>query len=164
MIGRRVEKEYTGQRPDEWPSSVEASVHGNPRGIEALDASDQTLEASVEPLRDPVPRPNAERLPTLNRSTADTKFRTGPFASEAEVTFRFGTDTTCRRRLALRLRRWIELSRASSATRFFVDGSFVTAKPEPNDVDAVVWLPDDFAERVSNGNLQAIELETMLLT
>jgi hypothetical protein len=85
-------------------------------------------------------------------------------ATEAEVTFRFGTDTPRRKRLALRLRRWIELSRAVSAKRLFVDGSFVTAKPEPNDVDAVVWLPDDFAQRVSNGQPEAIELETMLLT
>ena len=30
-------------------------------------------------------------------------------ATDAEVTFRFGTDTPRRRRLALRLRRWIEL-------------------------------------------------------
>ena len=70
-------------------------------------------------------------------------------ASEADVTFRFGTDTSKRRRLALRLRRWIELSRAISAKRLFVDGSFVTSKPEPNDVDAVVWLPDNFIELVS---------------
>ena len=85
-------------------------------------------------------------------------------ASEAEVTFRFGTDTSRRRRLALRLRRWIELSRSISANRLFVDGSFVTSKPEPNDVDAVVWLPDDFVDLVSNGNLEAMELESMLLT
>jgi hypothetical protein len=39
----------------------------------------------------------------------------------------------------------------------------VTAKPEPNDVDAVVWLPDDFTQRVSDNNLEAMELETMLL-
>ena len=84
-------------------------------------------------------------------------------ATEAEVTFRFGADTSRRQRLALRLRRWIELARAISARRLFVDGSFVTSKPEPNDVDAVVWLPYDFVVRVSNGNLEALELETMLL-
>ena len=85
-------------------------------------------------------------------------------ATEAEVTFRFGSHTPRRKRLALRLRRWIDLARAVSARRLFVDGSFVTAKPEPNDVDAVVWLPPDFVIRVSNGNLEAMELETMLLT
>jgi hypothetical protein len=85
-------------------------------------------------------------------------------ATEADVTFRFGTDTPRRRRLALRLRRWIELSRAVSAKRLLVDGSFVTSKLQPNDVDAVVWLPGDFVERVSTGNLEAMELETLLLT
>lgn len=85
-------------------------------------------------------------------------------ATEAEVTFRFGTSTSRRQRLALRLRRWIELARAISAPRFFVDGSFVTSKPDPNDVDAVIWLPDDFVDRVYSGNLDALELETMLLT
>jgi hypothetical protein len=84
-------------------------------------------------------------------------------ATEAEVIFRFGTGTARRRRLALRLPRWIELGRAIAAHRLFVDGSFVTFKPEPNDVDVVVWLPDDFVDRLSNGDSQALELETMLL-
>lgn len=53
-------------------------------------------------------------------------------ATEAEVTFRFGTDTPRRRRLVLRLRRWIKLSRAISAPRLFVDGSFISAKRERN--------------------------------
>ena len=85
-------------------------------------------------------------------------------ATEAEVTFRFGAATSRRRRLALRLRRWIELSRAIAAKRLFVDGSFVTAKPDPNYVDAVVWLGDDFVDRVSRGDVEAIELEMMLVT
>jgi hypothetical protein len=84
-------------------------------------------------------------------------------ATEAEVTFRFGAATASRRRLALRLRRWIELARAIAAKRLFVDGSFVTAKPNPNDVDAVVWLGDDFVDRVSRGDAEAIEREMMLV-
>jgi hypothetical protein len=86
------------------------------------------------------------------------------FATEAEVTFRFGGATPRRRRLALRLRRWIELARAVSAKRFLVDGSFVTAVPDPADVDAVVWLDDDFSTRISRGETAAVELEMMLLT
>jgi len=85
-------------------------------------------------------------------------------ATEAEVIFRFGTSTNQRRRLALQLRRWIELARSVAAKRLFVDGSFVTVKPEPNDVDAVIWLAGDFVDRVSRGDIEAIELETMLLT
>ena len=86
------------------------------------------------------------------------------FATEAEVTFRFGGATPRRRRLALRLRRWIELARAVSAKRFLVDGIFVTAVPDPADVDAVVWLDDDFSTRISRGEIAAVELEMMLLT
>ena len=85
-------------------------------------------------------------------------------ATAAEITFRFGTATPRRRRLAVRLRRWIELSRSVAAKRLFVDGSFVTAKPEPDDIDAVVWLGDDFVDRVNRGDVAAIELEMMLVT
>ncbi len=85
-------------------------------------------------------------------------------ASEVDATFRFGTATRQRQRLALRLRRWLELARVIDAKRFFVDGSFVTSKPDPDDVDAVVWLPDDFAERLERGDLEAVELDSMLVT
>ena len=85
-------------------------------------------------------------------------------ATEAELTFRFGASSSRRRRLVLRLRRWIELSRLTGASRFLVDGSFVTATEEPNDIDAVVLLPDDFEEQISRGFEPALELEQMLLT
>lgn len=85
-------------------------------------------------------------------------------ASEAEVLFRFGTSTRRRRRLALRLRRWIELARQVGARRLLLDGSFVTAKGEPHDIDAVLLLPPDFQEQVEQGNASALELEEMLLT
>jgi hypothetical protein len=85
-------------------------------------------------------------------------------ASEAEVTFRFGSGSRRRRRLILRLRRWIELSRLTHARRFLVDGSFVTAKREPNDIDAVVLLASDFEQQISEGSDAALELEETLLT
>ena len=85
-------------------------------------------------------------------------------ASEAEVTFRFGSATPRRRRLALRLRRWIDLARSVRAQRLFVDGSFVTAKDEPNDIDAVILLPYDFERQITSGIEAALELEEMLLT
>lgn len=50
------------------------------------------------------------------------------------------------------------------AKRLFVDGSFVTAKEHPNDVDAVVQLPDDFRDQLISGSDAAVELEEMLLT
>lgn len=85
-------------------------------------------------------------------------------ASEAEVTFRFGTANRQRRRLVLRVRRWIYLARQIRAPRLFIDGSFVTAKAEPNDVDAVILLPPDFEAQIFAESETAMELEGMLLT
>jgi uncharacterized protein DUF6932 len=85
-------------------------------------------------------------------------------ASEDEVIARFGQSTSHRAYLMGRLRRWLELARAVGARRFFIDGSFVTGKAEPGDVDAVVWLPSSFRDQVSAGRSEAIELQTMVST
>lgn len=85
-------------------------------------------------------------------------------ATEADVTFRFGSSTPRRRRLILRLRRWLALARLTRASRFLVDGSFITAKEEPNDIDAVVLIANDFEQQVASGFESALELEAMLLT
>ena len=82
----------------------------------------------------------------------------------AEAVFRFGSGNLRRRRLAIRLQRWIELARQVHAQRLLVDGSFVTAKSEPNDVDAVVLLPADFQEQVERGDEAALELDEALVT
>ena len=85
-------------------------------------------------------------------------------ALDSEVIFRFGALTRRRKRLVLRLRHWIELARQIGARRLLVDGSFVTAKPEPDDIDAVILLPVDFQRQVDRGIPAALELEEMLLT
>jgi hypothetical protein len=85
-------------------------------------------------------------------------------ATEAETKFRFGTQSRRRQRLTLRLRRWIELGRAVGAKRLLIDGSFVTAKAEPDDVDAVMLLPANFLDLVTRGVEAAVELEEMFLT
>ncbi len=64
----------------------------------------------------------------------------------------------------MRLSRWLMLARSVNAKRFFVDGSFVTSKQEPDDVDAVIWLPDDFSDRLRISDVEALELESMLVT
>jgi hypothetical protein len=84
--------------------------------------------------------------------------------SEAEVIFRFGSSNRRRRRLVLRLRRWIELGRQIGAQRLLVDGSFVTAKEEPQDIDSVLFLPEDFLQQLEREFAPALELEEMLLT
>jgi len=85
-------------------------------------------------------------------------------ASEVDLTFRFGSSGPRRRRLILRVRRWIELARHVGATRLLVDGSFVTAKDDPWDVDAVILLPADFEGQVEKGVPSALDLESMLLS
>ena len=85
-------------------------------------------------------------------------------ASAAEIIFRFGTPTRRRRWLVLRVRRWIQLAREVGARRLLVDGSFVTAKDEPGDVDAVILLPADFQQQIERGVDAAVELEDMLLS
>lgn len=85
-------------------------------------------------------------------------------AGDAEVIFRFGAPSRRRRRLVLRLRRWLELAREVGGRRLLIDGSFVTAKEEPDDIDAVLLLPQDFPRQVEEGVESAIELEEMLLT
>src|SRR3954452_5185453 len=85
-------------------------------------------------------------------------------ASEAELTFRFGSSSRRRRRLVLRVRRWIELARVIGAPRLLVDGSFVTGKANPHDVDTVVLLPLDFQKQIDAEIPAAFEIEENVLT
>ncbi|MGE3242914.1 MAG: hypothetical protein AB7G28_22395 [Pirellulales bacterium] len=104
-------------------------------------------------------------MPTIPIFRADGYLPEGVYlATEPEITFRFGGASERRKRLAIRLRRWIDLARQIGAKRLLVDGSFVTSKLEPGDVDAVVLLPTDFERQVRVGVEAAIELEEMLLT
>jgi len=85
-------------------------------------------------------------------------------AVENEVTFRFGASSRQRRRLALRLRRWIELARLVGGLRLLVDGSFVTAKAEPADIDAVILLPLDFQRQIELGVEAALEMSGLIFS
>jgi hypothetical protein len=85
-------------------------------------------------------------------------------AIESEVILRFGTATRRRRSLSSRLSRWIQLARDIGARRLLVDGSFVTVKTAPNDIDAAVLLPEDFEYQISNSDPAALELATMFVT
>jgi hypothetical protein len=102
---------------------------------------------------------------TIPKFHADDYLPKGLYlASEAEIIFRFGSSTRRRRRLTLRLRRWIELARLVGGQRLLIDGSFVTAKAEPHDIDAVILLPPDFQHQIEQGIEAAFELEDMILT
>lgn len=66
-------------------------------------------------------------------------------ATLRETVERFGTGTPRRKVIALRLERTYQVAAATGRlARFVVFGSFVTAKPEPNDVDVFLLMADTF--------------------
>jgi hypothetical protein len=69
-------------------------------------------------------------------------------ASLNEVLARFGHDTPQRQLVTARLLRVHELaSGTGKLERFIIFGSYVTAKPDPNDVDIILVMRDDFQEQ-----------------
>jgi len=50
------------------------------------------------------------------------------------------------------------------AQRLVVDGSFVTAKENPHDIDTIILLPQNFTQQLAQEYAPALELEAMLLT
>ncbi len=66
-------------------------------------------------------------------------------ATLAEVIEHFGTSTLQRRIVARRLERIYGLARGTGQlARFVIFGSFITAKPNPNDVDIFMLMDDAF--------------------
>jgi hypothetical protein len=66
-------------------------------------------------------------------------------ATVAEVIARFGTGSTERAVATFALRRVLELAAQTGfLDRFIVFGSYVSAKPSPNDVDIVLVMGRDF--------------------
>jgi len=62
-----------------------------------------------------------------------------------EVELRFGGASTKRKQVAERLRRIHDFACGTGhLARFIIFGSFVTDKPEPNDVDIVMIMDDAF--------------------
>lgn len=86
------------------------------------------------------------------------------WATEEEVAARFGQTTERRRALLARVAEWLALARAVGARRLLLDGSFVTAKPEPGDGDAACWLPDDFEDQYRAGKPEAVRLRETLIS
>lgn len=83
--------------------------------------------------------------------------------TEAVVARWFGANPH-RGELMERVRDWLSLARAVRAKRVLLDGSFVTAKEEPGDVDAVVLLPEDFRDQLRDGSREAAKLYEMFVT
>ncbi len=80
-----------------------------------------------------------------------------------EIEDRFGKNTSRRKDLFVRLRLFVELARHCGALRMFVNGSFVTAKAEPDDVDVVIWVSGKYYELIEQEDKEAIRLEEMFV-
>lgn len=80
-------------------------------------------------------------------------------ATVEEILERFGTGSDRRRDLGIRLDQLIALARHVRARRMLVDGSFVTSKLEPGDLDIVVWLDDYYVQLLEAQDVKAQMLE-----
>lgn len=65
-------------------------------------------------------------------------------ASLVEIEERFGRDSEVRRAEMQSLRWLVELAKRAGVERLVIDGSFVTDKLEPNDVDCVVLIGPEY--------------------
>ncbi|MBA3442734.1 MAG: hypothetical protein H0T92_23015 [Pyrinomonadaceae bacterium] len=78
-------------------------------------------------------------------------------ATLVEVLRHFGTSTLQRRIVARRLERIYDLAQSTEqVARFIVFGSFITAKPDPNDVDIFMLMEDTFDSKLVTGEAAII--------
>ena len=74
-----------------------------------------------------------------------------------EVIARFGSGTSQREAVTARLERIYQLAQnTDKLQRLIIFGSYITAKPEPNDIDIVLIFDDDF-------DIAACDEETKIL-
>lgn len=78
-------------------------------------------------------------------------------ASLQDVLQHFGTSTAKRLQVAQRLERIHNIASATGkVARFVIFGSFITNKPEPNDVDIFIIMENDFDARTLTGEAQIL--------
>ncbi len=78
-------------------------------------------------------------------------------ATLAETVARFGGPSLQRRLVAQRLERIYALARSTGQlARFIVFGPFVTAAPQPNDVDVFLLMDNDFDVRHLTGEVRLL--------
>ena len=68
-----------------------------------------------------------------------------------EIEARFGRDSELRQVQMESLRRLVDLARRAGVHRIIINGSFVTAALEPNDVDCVLFIVAGFPQDTSAG-------------
>lgn len=78
-------------------------------------------------------------------------------ATLSEVLDRFGLSTPRRKVVASRLERILQIARKTRmVARFVVFGSFVTAKPDPNDVDVFMLMENEFDSASLSGEARLL--------
>jgi hypothetical protein len=78
-------------------------------------------------------------------------------ASLQEVMLRFGVSTRRRKVVSERLERIFRVAVTTGhVARFIVFGSFITAKPDPNDVDIFLLMENSFDESVLTGEARLL--------
>src|SRR5579863_4545144 len=92
-------------------------------------------------------------IPKLNRD--GTLPRGVHRARIEEVRAEFGGKTARRVELMLALESLLKRAWKARVRRILVDGSFVTGKPEPRDVDLVFLVDDEFARRLDRQDRSA---------
>lgn len=76
-----------------------------------------------------------------------------------EVEEQFGSDTARRRQLFAKLRSFLDFVRTFGVfSTVIVDGSFVTDKPDPGDIDVVLVLPNQAAGATLLGKPNVLQL------
>jgi len=101
------------------------------------------------------PEGNRVSLPGLNKFG---DLPPGLYSAELdEVRRRFGSGSKRRLLLGGRLQRiWKLASATGKVNRFIVFGSFVSAKPEPNDVDIFLLMDDSFDVKSLFGEMRLV--------
>ena len=92
-------------------------------------------------------------IPRLNRN--GTLPKGVHRATLAELRAAFGGTSARRVELMMALETAIERARAASVKRILVDGSFVTGKKEPRDIDLVMRVDDKFARLLAGRKKEA---------
>lgn len=80
-------------------------------------------------------------------------------SNPAEIEERFGRASSRRKELFERLMYFMDLARHCGATKMLIDGSFVTSKPDPGDVDVVIRLGQTHEDLIAKQDMRALELE-----
>ncbi len=128
--------------------------------IEKYASNAENPRIVVESIQDEFHVSNSSSFRTLTLDT-DGYLPAAVVCEVEDLTLTFGSHTIVRRTLYRQLLDIVRLSREIGAHRLLVDGSFITSKPDPHDVDIALWAPE-FVRRFQYNEPAARELWTIM--